>query len=346
MKKIPEEFLLESYQYELPEELIAYYPSERREESRLLVLDRKNGAILHRRFRDIKEFLREGDLLVLNDTRVFPARLIGRKETGGRVEVLLLRLPKPGEPTPAIYKGKKLFPGYRVIFSENLVGEVVEKSGSGVKILLKSKGDLLEEIRRVGKVPLPPYIKREAEELDLERYQTVYARKNGSVAAPTAGLHLSEELLRELREQGIDVAFVTLHVGYGTFSPIRTKDIRKHRLHEEYVEVPQETVELVERTKREGGRVVAVGTTSVRALEWAALEGRLRERKGWCDLYIYPGFEFKVVDALVTNFHLPGSSLLVLVCAFAERSLVLKAYREAVRLRYRFFSYGDAMLIL
>ncbi len=348
MSEIPEDFRLEAYQYELPEELIAYRPAEKREESRLLVLERKSGRMEHRpRFSEIEEYLREGDLLVLNDTRVFPARLPGRKETGGRVEILLLRLPEPGVPVPALYRGKKLLPGYRVIFSEELSAVVIEKSPEGeLKLLLEGPEDLLSAIKRVGKAPLPPYIKREPEEEDFLRYQTVYARKDGSVAAPTAGFHFSEELLKRLSERGVRKAFVTLHVGYGTFAPIKTPDIREHRIHEEYVEIPEETVRAVEETRARGGRVIAVGTTTVRALEWGALPGRLSPRRGWCDLYIYPGFEFRVVQALVTNFHLPGSSLLVLVSAFAGRRLILSAYREAIRRRYRFYSYGDAMFIL
>lgn len=284
---------------------------------------------------------------MLNDTRVFPARLPGRKETGGRVEILLLRLPEPGRPVPALYRGKKLFPGYRVIFSEELAARVLSMSPEGeLQLLLEGPADLLSAIRKVGKAPLPPYIKREPEAKDLLRYQTVYARKEGSVAAPTAGFHFSESLLARLEEKGVRRAFITLHVGYGTFAPVKTPDIRRHRLHEEFVEVPEETVKAVEETRQSGGRVVAVGTTTVRALEWAALSGKLRPRRGWCDLYIYPGFVFRVVEALVTNFHLPRSSLLILVSAFAGRRLILSAYQEAIRRRYRFYSYGDAMLIL
>ncbi|MBX6423879.1 tRNA preQ1(34) S-adenosylmethionine ribosyltransferase-isomerase QueA [Thermosulfurimonas sp. F29] len=345
---LPEDFRLEAYHYELPEELIAYHPPERREESRLLVLHRDSGRMEHRkRFSEIEEYLRAGDLLVLNDTRVFPARLTGRKETGGRVEILLLELPESGKPVPALYRGKKLLPGYRVIFSEELSARVLAKTPEGkLELLLEGPEDLLSAIKRVGKAPLPPYIKREPRESDLSRYQTVYARRDGSVAAPTAGFHFSEGLLERLREKGVQLAFLTLHVGYGTFAPVKTRDIRRHRLHREYVEIPGETVRAVEETHRRGGRVVAVGTTTVRALEWGALSGRLEPRKGWCDLYIYPGFRFRVVQAMITNFHLPGSSLLILVSAFAGREPVLKAYREAVKLRYRFFSYGDAMLIL
>ncbi|QJA06673.1 tRNA preQ1(34) S-adenosylmethionine ribosyltransferase-isomerase QueA [Thermosulfurimonas marina] len=346
--EIPEEFRLEAYDYELPEELIAYRPAERREASRLLVLHRESGRLEHRdSFAAIEEYLRLGDLLVLNDTRVFPARLPGRKETGGRVEILLLRLPEPGKPVPALYRGKKLFPGYRVIFSEELAARVLSLSPEGeLQLLFEGPEDLLSAIKKVGLAPLPPYIKREPQPEDFLRYQTVYARREGSVAAPTAGLHFSQELLERLKARGVRLSFLTLHVGYGTFAPVKSPDIRQHRLHEEFVEVPEETVRAVEETRRERGRVVAVGTTTVRALEWAALSGELRPRRGWCDLYIYPGFTFRVVEALVTNFHLPRSSLLILVSAFAGRRRILSAYREAIRRGYRFYSYGDAMLIL
>ncbi|WP_084271027.1 tRNA preQ1(34) S-adenosylmethionine ribosyltransferase-isomerase QueA [Thermosulfurimonas dismutans] len=348
IEEIPEDFRLKAYHYDLPEELIAYYPSPKREESRLLVLHRQSKKIEHRkRFSEIVEYLRPGDLLVLNDTRVFPARLLGRKESGGRVEILLLRLPEAGKPVPALYRGKKLFPGYRVIFSERLSGRVLSKDPDGkIEILLEGPDDLLSALKEVGKVPLPPYIKRDPQAEDLFRYQTVYARKNGSVAAPTAGFHFSEALLAKLEAQGVRLAFITLHVGYGTFSPVKTPDIRDHRIHEEYVEIPEETVIAVEETKKHGRRVIAVGTTTVRALEWGALSGKLEPRSGWCDLYIYPGFEFRVISSMVTNFHLPGSSLLILVSAFAGRKLILSAYQEAIRRRYRFFSYGDAMFIL
>ncbi|NPB08732.1 MAG: tRNA preQ1(34) S-adenosylmethionine ribosyltransferase-isomerase QueA [Thermodesulfobacteria bacterium] len=346
---IPEDFRLESYDYELPEELVAQFPSPAREESRLLVLDRRTGEIRHhQRFREIEDYFRPGDILVGNDSRVFPARLLGRKETGGQVEVLLLRLPQEGEPVPALFRGKRPRPGLKISFAEGLSGEIVRVlEGGKVEILLRASQDLLSLIERVGRVPLPPYIKRAPVNEDLFRYQTVYARKTGSVAAPTAGFHFTRELLERLQEKGVSFLTITLHVGYGTFAPVKCADIRQHQLHEEYVEIDPGTARKINETRQRGGAVFAVGTTTLRALEFAALKtGRVEPVSAWCDLYIYPGFRFQVVDHLVTNFHLPRSSLLILVSAFAGRELILKAYREAVARRYRFFSYGDAMLIL
>ncbi len=346
---IPKEFRLESYDYELPEELIAQFPSPKREESRLLVLDRQTGKIRHHeRFREIETYFRPGDLLVANDSRVFPARLLGRKETGGQVEILLLRLPQEGEPVPALYRGKRPREGLRIFFSEGLEGEIVRLlEGGKVEILLKAHGDLLSLLEKIGRVPLPPYIKRLPVDEDLFRYQTVYAQKTGSVAAPTAGFHFTEELLKRLQEKGVHFLTITLHVGYGTFAPVKTKDIRAHRLHEEYVEIDEECARKINEIRAQGGALFAVGTTTLRALEFSALRtGRVEPISAWCDLYVYPGFRFQVVDHLVTNFHLPRSSLLILVSAFAGRELILKAYQEAIKRRYRFFSYGDAMLIL
>jgi len=346
---IPKDFQLESYDYELPEELIAQYPSPKREESRLLVLDRKTGEIRHHgRFSEIEKYFRPGDLLVANDSRVFPARLLGRKETGGQVELLLLRLPEEGQPVPALYRGKRPRAGLKIRFAEGLEGEIERVlEGGKVEVRLKARGNLLPLIERIGRVPLPPYIKRGPVNEDLFRYQTVYARKTGSVAAPTAGFHFTEELLRRLREKGIIFLTITLHVGYGTFAPVKTTDIRAHRLHEEYVEIDEECARRINEARARGGALFAVGTTTLRALEFSALQsGRVEPVSAWCDLYIYPGFHFKVVDHLITNFHLPRSSLLILVSAFAGRERVLEAYREAIRKRYRFFSYGDAMLIL
>ena len=345
----PREFRLESYDYPLPEELIAQYPSPKREESRLLVLQRKTGEITHHnRFREIVRYFKKGDLLVVNDTRVFPARLIGHKPTGGQVEILLLRLPKAGEPVPALFRGKRPRPGLQIVFSEELEGEITAvHEGGKVEIVLSAPTDLLSTLEKVGRVPLPPYIKRQPEAEDLFRYQTVYAKKLGSVAAPTAGFHFTEELLQKLRQKGVLFASITLHVGYGTFAPVKTEDIRQHKIHEEYVEIDPQTADLINQTRRQGGHLFAVGTTTLRALEFSALKsGRVEPVSAWCDLYIYPGFRFQVVDHLVTNFHLPRSSLLLLVSAFAGRELILKAYQEAIERRYRFFSYGDAMLIL
>ncbi len=349
LKEIPEEFRLSSYEYDLPEELIAQYPPKERTESRLLVLDRRTGQITHHlRFSEIKRYFRPRDLLVVNDSRVFPARLIGRKETGGRVEVLLLRLPEPEKPVPALFRGKRPSPGKKIFFDQGLQGEITKvEEGGKIEILLKAREDLLKTIEKIGRVPLPPYIKRDPEFEDRFRYQTVYARTPGSVAAPTAGFHFTEELLEELKALGVRLFTITLHVGYGTFAPVKEDDIRKHRLHEEFVEITPETAQGINTFREAGGRLFAVGTTTVRALEFAAIKtGRVEPIQAWCDLYIYPGFSFKVVDHMITNFHLPHSSLLILVSAFAGRELILRAYQEAIRLRYRFFSYGDAMLIL
>lgn len=349
MSEIPALYDLDTYDYELPPELVAQYPPEQRSESRLLVLDRRDGSLTHHpRFSAIERYFRPGDLLVVNDSRVFPARLYGQKPTGGTVEILLLRLPKDGEPVPALYRGKRMRPGLELSFGKDLRGKVLETlEGGKVLLELESTKDLLASIQEVGRVPLPPYIKRSPEAEDLFRYQTVYAQKPGSVAAPTAGFHFTEELLERLRQKGVTILAITLHVGYGTFAPVKAKDIRKHQLHEEYVEITPEVAEEINRAKEEGRAVFAVGTTTLRTLEFAARkDGRVRPVSAWCGLYIYPGFEFKVVDHLITNFHLPKSSLYILVAAFAGLENIKRAYQEAIKRRYHFFSYGDAMLIL
>ncbi len=349
MKEIPPLYRLETYDYALPEDLIAQYPPKERTESRLLVLKRKEKEIIHHaKFSSIVRYFKPGDILVVNDSRVFPARLYGRKETGGRVEILLLRLPEEGKPVPALYRGKRLRPGARLIFSQELAGKVVEKLEDGkVLLLLEAQKDLLKTIEEVGRVPLPPYIKRPDQVEDLFRYQTVYARRLGSVAAPTAGFHFSAELLTKLKQKGVRILSITLHVGYGTFAPVKVEDIREHRIHEEYVEISPEVARSINKAKAEGREVFAVGTTTLRALEFAALNtGQVEAISAWCDLYIYPGFQFKVVDHLITNFHLPKSSLYILVVAFAGLENIKRAYQEAIEKRYRFFSYGDAMLIL
>lgn len=349
------DFLLASYHYDLPSELIAQAPAANRDASRLLVVDCRNDTLVDRTFGDVLDYIEPGDLLVVNDTRVFPARLIGRKETGGQVELFLLEYPAAaagGEITVTglIKSSKRVRQGMRLLFGDDLTGEVVEILADGkVRVRLPLAGPLDAVLERHGRMPLPPYIDRsEGEEPgDRERYQTVYAAKTGAVAAPTAGLHFTETLLAQLRQRGVHFATVTLHVGYGTFAPVRTEDIRQHAIHSEYLEVSSETAVLVNRVRQEGKRVWAVGTTSVRALEFAAdEEGMVRPTSGPCDLYIYPGYRFRVVGNLITNFHLPGSSLLFLVSALAGRERILKAYGHAVAVRYRFFSYGDAMVIL
>ena len=352
-----------AFDFELPEELIAQEPSERRGDSRLMVLDRGSGAIEHTTFAAIGDFLRAGDLLVMNDTRVFPARLLGQRvPTGGAVECLLLeRVP---ETSPAVertqtwqalmHPGQKLKPGARVIFErENVAlnGEVIDRHYFGRRtIRLWTNGDagVTETIDRIGHIPLPPYIKRDDRPSDRDRYQTVYARTRGSIAAPTAGLHFTPDLLDALAARGIDRAFVTLHVGYGTFKPVRTETVEAHIVDAETLTVPPTTADAVTRARDEQRRVIAVGTTTVRALESLTRDpaGRVQPASGETRLFIHPGHEFRVVTGLVTNFHLPKSSLLMLVCAFAGRDVVLEAYRAAVEMRYRFYSYGDAMLVV
>jgi len=332
---------VEEFDYELPEELIAKYPAVPRHSARLMVLERGSQTIRHDTFWNLPDYLEEGDLLVLNDTKVIPARLYGRKPTGGRVEVVLTDYLKP-DLWKALVGGKGIRKGLKVKVAPDFWVEVLEHIEEG-RFLVRLLGeDPLKLIDRYGHIPIPPYLRREEEEIDRRYYQTVFAREEGSVAAPTASLHFSEELLERLKGKGINLAFVTLHISYGTFKPVKTEEVEEHYVEPEYVKVPEETVQSIIQAKERGRRIVAVGTTVVRALETSPF----KSYEGWTDLYIYPGFEFKVVDALITNFHLPRSSLLFLVCAFGGKDFVLRAYREAVSERYRFYSYGDGMLIL
>ncbi|MCW8829270.1 MAG: tRNA preQ1(34) S-adenosylmethionine ribosyltransferase-isomerase QueA [Gammaproteobacteria bacterium] len=332
--------------YELPDELIAQRPAVERRGSRLLVLDGASGGVEDRQFTDLPDPLRPGDLLVFNDTRVIPARLFGRKESGGAVEVLVERI--TGEQTVLAHlrASKSPRPGSWLTLEEGIAVEVSGRDGA--LFALRFPAPVLELLKQYGRMPLPPYIEREAGESDAERYQTVYARKEGAVAAPTAGLHFDEAMLAHLDEMGVESAYVTLHVGAGTFQPVRVDDIREHHMHSEYIEVPQAVVDAVAATRARGGRVVAVGTTVVRSLESAARAngGELAVYSGETDIFIYPGYQFRVIDALVTNFHLPESTLLMLVSAFAGYEQTMAAYRHAVEQRYRFFSYGDAMFLL
>ncbi len=332
---------VEEFDYELPEELIAKYPAVPRHSARLMILDRSSRSIKHDTFWNLPEYLEEGDLLVFNDTKVIPARLYGRKPTGGKVEVVLTDYIKP-DLWKALVGGKKIRKGLEVEIAPDFKVEILEHIEEG-KFLVRLIGENpLKLIDRYGHIPIPPYLKREEEEIDRRYYQTVFAREEGAVAAPTASLHFSEELLKKLEEKGIERTFITLHVSYGTFKPVKTEKVEEHRVDPEYVKVSEEAVERIIETKEKGRRVIAVGTTVVRALETKPF----KSYEGWTDLYIYPGFEFRVIDALITNFHLPRSSLLFLVCAFGGKDFVLKAYREAVLKRYRFYSYGDGMLIL
>ncbi len=334
---------LSDFDYNLPKELIAKYPVEPRDACRLMVLDRKTQKIEHRIFRDIIDYLQEGDLLVLNDTKVIPARLQGKKETGAKIEIFLLRPITENRWEVLIKNIKRLKPGQKVIFGEDFSAKLVEKFEEG-KALVEFEGkDINALIKKYGHIPLPPYIEREDEEKDKDYYQTVFARKEGAVASPTAGLHFTKELLDKLEKKGVKKAFVTLHVGLGTFRPIQTEDITKHKMHEEYYYIPEETLKLILETKEKGKSVVAVGTTVVRTLETYAQTGKT---EGFSDIFIYPPYQFKMVDRLITNFHLPKSTLLLLVSAFAGKDFIFRAYKEAVRKKYRFFSYGDAMFIL
>lgn len=337
---------LADFDYHLPEELIAQHPADIRDHSRLLVLNRADGTITHRHFYDLPSYLLPGDTLVFNDTRVIPARLVGAKaDTGGKVEVFLLNRLTEDTWETLVKPGRKLRPGAVVRFGDDLSGEILAVTDFGGRVVRFVFSGIFEEVLdRLGETPLPPYI--HAELADKERYQTVYSRERGSAAAPTAGLHFTDKLLETLSEKSVNLAFLTLHVGLGTFRPVSVTDVTTHKMHREYYSVSPAFADIVNRTKERGGRVIAVGTTSVRTLETAAVDGRLAAGSGWTDIFIYPGYRFKMVDALVTNFHLPKSTLLMLVSALAGRENILTAYREAVAERYRFFSFGDAMFII
>lgn len=332
--------------YDLPEELIAQTPLEKRDDSRLMVLDRDTGKVSHKHFYDIIDYLQPGDCLVMNDSRVLPARLLGHRPTGGAVEVLLLRDLGNKQWECLCKPGRKMQVGSQVVFGDGeLTATVVQVKEDGNRVVEFSyEGIFLEVLERLGKMPLPPYIKAELE--DQERYQTVYSRAVGSAAAPTAGLHFTKELLEQLREKGIKTAFVTLHVGLGTFRPVKADDIRQHHMHSELCMISQETADVLNKTRTEGGRVVCVGTTSCRTLESLVRDdGSFEACSKWTDIFIFPGYQFKAMEALITNFHLPESTLVMLVSAFAGKENVLNAYAEAVKEKYRFFSFGDAMYI-
>lgn len=334
------------FYFDLPEELIAQTPLERRDASRLLLLDRETGEIKHKHFYDLPDYLNPGDCLVLNDSRVLPARLMGNRLTGGAVEVVLLRDLGGGKWECLTRPGRKTRPGTELTFGGGLLtATVTDALEDGNKVLqFHYDGIFLEILDQLGKMPLPPYIKAELQ--DRERYQTVYSREIGSAAAPTAGLHFTEELLDRIRAKGIKVCFVTLHVGLGTFRPVKEEDILDHVMHSEYCVIPEKTANIINETKAAGGRVVAVGTTSCRTLEsFTDPNGIVLAKGGWTDIFIYPGYTFKCIDALVTNFHLPESTLIMLVSALAGREHILNAYETAVKERYRFFSFGDAMFI-
>ena len=335
------------FYYDLPQELIAQTPIEKRDTSRLMTLDRVSGTTGHHHFYDLPDFLNPGDCLILNNSRVLPARLVGQRLPGGGIcEVLLLNDRGDKVWECLVRPGRKLRKGTKLTFGNGeLTAEIVEQLEEGGRLIrFDYEGIFLETLERLGKMPLPPYIKEELQ--DQERYQTVYSKVLGSAAAPTAGLHFTPELLETIRKKGVQIGYVTLHVGLGTFRPVKEETIEDHPMHSEYCTIPQETADLINETRANGGRCICVGTTSCRTLEsWAAEDGHMEAKSGWTGIYIYPGYRFKVMDGLVTNFHLPESTLIMLVSAFAGREHVLAAYEEAVREKYRFFSFGDAMFI-
>jgi len=335
------------FYYDLPPELIAQTPIQQRDASRLLTLNKNTGETEHHHFYELPKFLRPGDCLVLNNSRVLPARLIGKREPGGGACEVMLLIDRGDKVWECLVRpGKKLRPGTRLSFGDGkLTAEVTEVLEGGNRLVrFEYEGIFLEILEQLGKMPLPPYIKAELQ--DSERYQTVYSKEVGSAAAPTAGLHFTQELLEEIKAMGVRVCYVTLHVGLGTFRPVKVEDVNNHEMHSEYCMISAETAETINRTKREGGRVICVGTTSCRTIEsWAAEDGTLKETAGWTNIFIYPGYRFKVLDCLVTNFHLPESTLIMLISALAGRDHILAAYEEAVKEEYRFFSFGDAMFI-
>lgn len=334
---------ISEFDYHLPKELIAKYPVEPRDSCKLMVLDRKKREIQHKIFREITDYLNKGDTLVLNDTKVIPARLKGKKTTGANIEIFLLRPFSENRWEVLVKNIKRLKEGQEIIFSDEFKGKLLEKYDEG-KALVELVGDNVNSlIKKYGHVPLPPYIEREDEDKDKEYYQTVFAKKEGAVASPTAGLHFTPELIDKIKSKGVNIVYVTLHVGLGTFRPITVENIKEHKMHEEFFQIPEETIKVIDETKKRGNSVFAVGTTVVRTLETYARTNKL---EGFSDIFIYPPFEFKIVDKLITNFHLPKSTLLLLVSAFADKELIFKAYEEAVKNKYRFFSYGDAMLII
>lgn len=339
---------VEEFDYDLPESLIAQTPLKDRDQSRLLVLGRNSGNIEHKHFKDVINYLETGDTLVLNDTRVMPARLFGLKEeTGAKVEMLMLTRIENNDWEVLLKPAKRIKVGNKLSFGEGkIIAECIEELDQGGRIMrLHYEGILEERLNELGEMPLPPYIKERLD--DPDRYQTVYAKESGSAAAPTAGLHFTDELLDEIRAKGINIAFITLHVGLGTFRPVSVEDINDHEMHSEYYQMTQETANLLNQTKKEGHRIISVGTSSTRTLETIRRDyNEFVAVSGWTDIFIYPGFTYKAIDGLITNFHLPKSTLVMLVSAFSSRENILNAYKEAVKLEYRFFSFGDAMLII
>ena len=339
---------VEEFDYHLPESLIAQTPLKNRDQSRLLVLGRKTGNIAHKHFTDIMDYFEPGDTLVLNDTRVMPARLFGLKEeTGAKVEMLMLTRIEDNNWEVLLKPAKRIKVGNTLSFGNGkIIAECIKELEQGGRIMrLHFEGILEERLDELGEMPLPPYIKERLD--DPDRYQTVYAKENGSAAAPTAGLHFTDELLQKIKDKGVNIAFITLHVGLGTFRPVSVEDINDHEMHSEYYQMTKETADILNKTKENGHRIISVGTTSTRTLETIRRDHeQFVATSGWTDIFIYPGFEYKAIDGLITNFHLPKSTLVMLVSAFSSREYILNAYKEAVKLKYRFFSFGDAMLII
>ena len=348
-------FHLEDYNYPLPEERIAQTPATRRDRSKLLVMDRETGKLTHLRFYDIYDLIASSDVLVINDTKVVPARLFGHKETGGKAEVLIIDFPGIGNNRPdqgecvcrcLIKTAKRPKRGATLFFGQNLKADILSFEDGIFTVRFLYRGTFEHILERIGHVPLPPYIQRSDDKKDRTAYQTVYAASKGAVAAPTAGFHFSKGLLEKLREKGVTIVAITLHVGYGTFSPVRVSDIREHRIHSEWYSISRDAADKINASKKAGHRIVAVGTTAVRTLEYACDENQMiAAGHGHCDLFIYPGYRFNIVDAMLTNFHLPKSTLLMLVSAFSTRENLLNAYQTALEKKYRFYSYGDAMFI-
>ncbi len=341
---------LSDFKYNLPEELIAQYPAEKRDQARLMVLDREKEKIEEKVFSDIVDYINPEDCLVINETRVFPARLMGTKDkTDAQVEIFLLRqLEASGLWEVLVKPARKVRVGNRLSIGDELMCDVIDNTVSGGRVVrFNYDGDFFDIVDRIGQSPLPPYVRREPEPLDKERYQTVYAKKRGAVAAPTAGLHFTPELLEKIRAKGTKIVPIVLHLGLGSFRSVVVEDLSRHKMDSEYYEIPQDSADAINATMKSGGKVIAVGTSTVRALETQVTsEGWVKPDRGWTDKFIFPPYEFKIVDRLVTNFHLPASTLLMLVSAFAGRDFVFKAYRKAVKEKYRFYSYGDAMLVL
>ena len=351
-------FSITDYNYDLPNELIAQKPIENRELSKLIFLHRKTGGLSHHKFYEICEFLSPSDILIINNTEVVPGRLIGKKDTGGKAEILILDyskgINKRKDDNTCIHEcliksSKRTRPGSTIFFDQGLKAEVINSRNEIYSVKFTCEGDFEGLLYRIGKIPLPPYIRRDQEDIvcnDKQSYQTVYASQKGAIAAPTAGFHFTEKLIKKLKSKGIKIVEITLHVGYGTFLPVRVSDIRDHGIHSEWCEIPEKSAEIINNAKANGNRIIAVGTTCVRSLEYLSdTNGNIVNKSGNCDLFIYPGYKFKVIDAMITNFHLPKSTLLMLVSAFAGRKNILDAYSEAIKEKYRFFSYGDAMFI-